>query len=296
MKVYIIAKPLLTNLKIKKHMKKTFIIVALATTALLFSCQDGSKQPAEAPVVTDSTLVDEPLANQEVEDMVNLINQVAGVLDSIQIQEKVLFKAEEGDSKQQVLERMSAFKDLLARKQAEINKLAGANKSNKLAIANLQKMVDFLNQQLEEKTARITELEDLVTKKDVNISELRYNVNQLSEESEYLKDQNFEQDQQLNAVYYIVAEKKELKEMGLLEGGMLSKKRANYANIDQSKFTKKDMRGFQKLVIESKSPKLITDKPESSYTLTKNDDGTTTLEVTDAKAFWSASPYLIIQK
>lgn len=286
----------MTNLKIKKHMKKTFIIVALATTALLFSCQDGSKQSAEAPVVTDSTLVDEPLANQEVEDMVNLINQVAGVLDSIQIQEKVLFKAEEGDSKQQVLERMSAFKDLLARKQAEINKLAGANKSNKLAIANLQKMVDFLNQQLEEKTARITELEDLVTKKDVNISELRYNVNQLSEESEYLKDQNFEQDQQLNAVYYIVAEKKELKEMGLLEGGMLSKKRANYANIDQSKFTKKDMRGFQKLVIESKSPKLITDKPESSYTLTKNDDGTSTLEVTDAKAFWSASPYLIIQK
>ena len=276
-------------------MKKLFILVAVVATVSLYSCKDGAKT-GEAVALTDSTIVDEPLVNQEVEDMVALINNVAGVLDSIQVQEKMLFKEQEGDSKEQVLERLSAFKDLLARKQAQINQLSGANKSNKLAIANLQKMVDYLNQQLEEKTARIAKLEELVEKKDISISELRYDVNQLSAESEYLKDQNYEQDKQLNSVFYIVAEKKELKELGLLEGGALSKKRANYANIDQSKFIKKDMRGFETLVIESKSPKLITAKPESSYELTKNDDGTTTLKITDAKAFWAASPYLIIQK
>jgi len=276
-------------------MKKLFILVAVVATVSLYSCKDGAKT-GEAVALTDSTIVDEPLVNQEVEDMVALINNVAGVLDSIQVQEKMLFKEQEGDSKEQVLERLSAFKDLLARKQAQINQLSGANKSNKLAIANLQKMVDYLNQQLEEKTARIAKLEELVEKKDISISELRYDVNQLSAESEYLKDQNYEQDKQLNQVFYIVAEKKELKELGLLEGGALSKKRANYANIDQSKFIKKDMRGFETLVIESKSPKLITAKPESSYELTKNDDGTTTLKITDAKAFWAASPYLIIQK
>lgn len=276
-------------------MKKLFILVAVVATVSLYSCKDGAKT-GEAVALTDSTIVDEPLVNQEVEDMVALINNVAGVLDSIQVQEKMLFKEQEGDSKEQVLERLSAFKDLLARKQAQINQLSGANKSNKLAVANLQKMVDFLNQQLEEKTARIATLEELVEKKDISISALRYDVSLLSEESKYLQDQNYEQDKQLNAVYYIVAEKKELKELGLLEGGALAKKRANYANIDQSKFTKKDMRGLETLVIESKSPKLITAKPESSYELTKNDDGTTTLKITDAKAFWEASPYLIIQK
>jgi hypothetical protein len=277
------------------YMKKLFILVAVATTVSLYSCKDSAKN-AEAVALADSTLVDAPLVSQEVEGMVNLINNVAGVLDSIQIQEKMLFKAEEGDSKQMILERLSAFKDLLARKQAQINQLSGTNKSNKLAIANLQKMVDFLNQQLEEKTARIAELQELVEKKDVSISELRFDVDRLSAESEFLQDQNYEQDKQLNSVFYIVAEKKELKELGLLEGGALSKKRANYANIDQSKFTKRDMRGLETIVIESKSPKLITAKPESSYELTKNADGTTTLKITDAKAFWSVSPYLIIQK
>jgi hypothetical protein len=56
------------------------------------------------------------------------------------------------------------------------------------------------------------------------------------------------------------------------------------------------MRGLEKLTIESKNPKLITEKPASSYTLTKNDDGTTTLEIKDPQMFWSVSPFLIIQK
>ena len=77
---------------------------------------------------------------------------------------------------------------------------------------------------------------------------------------------------------------------------IIAKKKADYANLDKSKFTKRDMRGLEKLTIESKNPKLITEKPASSYTLTKNDDGTTTLEIKDPQTFWSVSPFLIIQK
>ena len=121
-------------------------------------------------------------------------------------------------------------------------------------------------------------------------------MNELTAESDYLKDQNYEQDKLLNQAFYIVADKKELKDLGLLEGGGLSKKRANYANIDQSMFRKVDVRGFEKLVIDSKKPKLITEKPDNSYELVDNGDGTTTLKITNAETFWSASPYLIIQK
>ena len=48
-------------------------------------------------------------------------------------------------------------------------------------------------------------------------------------------------------------------------------------------------------VIQSKSPKLITEKPANSYTIVKNADGTTTLTVTDVALFWEGSPFLIIQ-
>lgn len=276
-------------------MKKLSVTVLLVTAALFCACNNGSK-PAEFSALNDSTVVDEPLVNEEVSQMVDIVNSVAACLDSIQLQEDMIFKADESTPKDQIIMRLNAFKDLLSRKQAQINKLSGQNKSNKLAMANLQKMVEFLNAQLEEKSAQIAKLEDAVQNKDMKISELRYDMNELQQRSDYLEDQNVQQDAQLNEVYYVVGEKKELNELGLLKGGFLSKKKADYANLDKSKFTKKDMRGLEKLVIESKNPKLITEKPAASYTLTKNDDGTTTLEIKDPQTFWSVSPFLIIQK
>ena len=265
---------------------------------MLCACNGKSgSSDALADITSDSTLVNEALAQEEVQEMEGVINALSACLDSIQVQENLLFKADENASKQQVLERLRAFKDLLGRKQAEINNLTANNKSNKATIANLNKMVDFLKQELETKTKQIAKLEEAVEKKDARISELRYDLNVVTQEREYLADQNYEQDKQLNQVFYIIADKKELKELGLVErAGFLGKKTANMSNIDQSKFIKKDMRGLSSLNIDSKKPKLLTPKPESSYTLEKNEDGTSTLTITDPKTFWAASPYLIIQK
>ena len=277
-------------------MRKLSFILLFVTAVLFCACNNGANKSSELSALTDSTIVDEPLVNEEVNQMVDIINSVAACLDSIQLQENMIFKADESTPKEQIMMRLNAFKDLLSRKQAQINQLTGNNKSNKLAMANFQKMVDFLQQQLAEKSEQITKLEDAVQNKDMKISELRYDMNELQQRSDYLEDQNVAQDQQLNEVYFIVGEKKELNDLGLLKGGFLSKKKADYANLDKSKFTKRDMRGLEKLTIESKNPKLITEKPTNSYTLTKNDDGTTTLEIKDPQTFWSVSPFLIIQK
>lgn len=276
--------------------KALFTFAVLAACGFFAACNQGSNKPSEVSSLSDSVLVDEPLESGEVDQMLDIVNAVAACLDSIQLQEQMIFNMPEGTPKDQVVARLNAFKDLLARKQSQINQLTSSNKSNKVALANFQKMVDYLTKQLEEKSGQIAKLEEAVETKDAKISELRYDVNELAAESEYLKDQNYEQDKQLNEAFYIVAEKKELKDLGLLEGGGLSKKRANYANIDKSMFRKVDIRGFEKLVIDSKKPKLITDKPANSYELVDNGDGTTTLKITNAETFWSASPYLIIQK
>lgn len=277
-------------------MRKISFILLFVAAVLFCACNNGANTSSEMSALTDSTVVDEPLVSDEVAQMVDIVNSVAACLDSIQLQENMIFKADESTPKDQIIMRMKAFQELLSRKQAQINQLSGKNKSNKLAMANLQKMVEYLQQQLTEKSEQIAKLEDAVQNKDMKISELRYDMNELQQRSDYLEDQNVAQDQQLNEVYFIVGEKKELIDLGVMKGGFLSKKKADYANLDKSKFTKRDMRGLEKLTIESKNPKLITEKPASSYTLTKNDDGTTTLEIKDPQMFWSVSPFLIIQK
>lgn len=278
-------------------MRQLSFLSFFAVAALFCACNTGVKKSEEISVLTDSTIINKPLENEEVSKMTDIVNSVAACLDSIQIQEKMLFKADENTPKDQIISRMEAFRNLLSRKQAQINKLTSENKSNKLVMANLQKLVAFLNSQIEEKGVQIAKLQDAVQNKDMKISELRYDMHELKQRTDYLEDQNVEQDKQLNEVYYIVADKKELKELGLTTGsGLFSKKKANYANFDKEKFIKKDMRALKKLVIESKNPQLLTEKPANSYTLTKNEDGTTTLEIKNEKAFWAASSYLIIKK
>lgn len=279
-------------------MKKLSFFALFGAAVLMVACKGNSGEASQlADAKIDSLMVVEALEKEEVEEMENVINSLSACLDSIQVQENLLFKTDENASKQQVLERLRAFKALLASKQEQINKLNTSNKANKTTIANLQKVTDYLKAELETKAKQIAKLEEAVQKKDAKISELRYDLDAVTAEREYLADQNYEQDQQLNQVFYIIADKKELKALDLVErAGAFGKKTAKLTNVDQGKFIKKDKRYVTTLKIDSKKPKLLTPKPESSYTLEKNDDGTSTLTITDQQAFWAASPYLIIQK
>lgn len=274
---------------------KKVTLLSLVIVAMLFAACSNQKTDASQGE-NDSTAVVEKLEQEEVDNMVEIINAMSAAMDSIQIQEKMIFNMQEGTPKNQVIAKLKAFQELLASKQAEIDKLNIENKSQKNTIANLKKMVAFLQGELDAKSKQIENMVELMEKKDASISSLRYNLNEKEKEADYLKDQNFEQDQQLNTVYYIIGTKDELKEKGLMKGGFLSKKRADYANIDKSYFIKRNKQGLDKIDIDSKKAKIITEKPVSSYTLTKNEDGTTTLTITDKEAFWKASPFLIIQK
>lgn len=284
-------------------MKKVILPALLLSLTMFSACNGNGKSDGQANSEADSTaVVNETLDNSEVEDMMSLINNVSLCLDSIQEQEKVVLNIpNEGNvDKQKILIQLHAFKDLLARKQQQINELtqksSQQNAKAKKTIENLQNMVEYLNAQLAEKAERIAKLENLLQRKDVKIDELRYNVNELSKESDYLKEQNYQQDKEINSRYYCMGSKKELSEKGLLKkGGFLKKKKVDNAAIDKSLFKRVDVRSFKTLKIDAKKPKLLSGNPEGSYTITPNGDGTSTLTVVDAEKFWNASDYLIIQ-
>lgn len=276
-----------------------FLFVGLMLTTLV-ACDKLAKVkelafPSEALEV-DAVQEEESLQQQDVEQMAEIINAVSASLDSIQEQEQMVTRLDEATPKDVILSKLQAFRDLLDRKKQEIDLLTAEALTDKGTIANLKKTLEYLNQQLEEKSARIAKLEEAVRTRDATIAELREEVDALTIESGNLRAQNAEQDRRLNEAFYIVGKKKELKNLGLLSGGLFSKKRANYSNINNSMFKKVDVRNFSTLVIASKSPKLVTEKPASSYTLTKNGDGTSTLRITNAKEFWEASPYLIVME
>lgn len=282
-------------MNIIRMMKAVKILIAGLMLTALAACDNISNLTSRMLGV-DQELLDATIPPEEAEQMSLMLQSVALSLDSIQEQEFLLNQFDDSTPKEVILAQLETYKEMLDRKKVEIDNLTADSISDKGAIADLKRVMEFLSLQLEEKSANIAKFEEAVKKREAKIAELRGAVDVLTVESDNLKAKNDEQEKRLNQVFYIVGTKNELKNLGLLSGNALSKKRANYSNINNSQFHEVDARSFSTLVIDSKSPKLLTEKPTSSYTMTKNNDGTTTLKITNSEEFWETSPYLIVMQ
>jgi len=282
-------------MNIIRMMKAVKILIAGLMLTALAACDNISNLTSRMLGV-DQELMDATIPPEEAEQMSLMLQSVALSLDSIQEQEFLLNQFDDSTPKEVILAQLETYKEMLDRKKVEIDNLTADSILDKGAIADLKRVMEFLSLQLEEKSANIAKFEEAVKKREAKIAELRGAVDVLTVESDNLKAKNDEQEKRLNQVFYIVGTKNELKNLGLLSGNALSKKRANYSNINNSQFHEVDARSFSTLVIDSKSPKLLTEKPASSYTMTKNNDGTTTLKITNSEEFWETSPYLIVMQ
>lgn len=244
-------------------------------------------------------------AKNQMEDM---IGTLANTMNDMASEEGLIFVDDNGNDlkdKDAVLNRMRTFRDHMAEQRAELEKLK--KKANQAGAAwaqnsKLKELIEDLENRIAEKDAKIAEMENSLVQSNANIADLKGKLvveTAAKQVAEEVRDHYIEvahnQDVELNTGYYVVDSKTNLKEAGLLEGGFFSRKRANYANMDNSKFQRVDIREFTSLKINSKKPKLITEKPEGTYRLDKNEDGTTTLVIVDVLGFWKASSYLIIQ-
>lgn len=280
-------------------MKRTLFIAAFAT--LFAACQQQPQGPTQAEY--DQLMAERDSLAGHMTELQDIIGGVSTSLDSIDSQEGLIFVNNEDGSratKKQILERIHSYKDLLARQREQLAELEKQQKSAKGSIRELKTIIGRLRQEIFDKEQRIAQLESDLTSSKKNVADLQTNLAKSQElaannanERDALQKVATAQDQVINTGYYIVGSASELKNLGFIKG--VFKKKADYANLDESKFTRVDIREFSELVISGREPKLITDKPTSSYHLVDNGNGTWTLKITNPAIFWQASQFLIIQ-
>ena len=66
------------------------------------------------------------------------------------------------------------------------------------------------------------------------------------------------------------------------------------ANFNKSYFTKIDIRVDKEIKLYSKSAKILTSHPSSSYTLQQDANKQYILRITNPQIFWSTSKYLVV--
>ena len=238
--------------------------------------------------------------DNEINDMMGILNEVEEGFRLINEAENRVSVAKDGEGanrQQRIRENMQFIQQRMAENRELIAKLQKQVKNGSIKSEQLQKTIENLTKELEAKNNQIKDLYAQLEAKDIHIEELDRTVSTLNKNVNTLQDDNAKkantinaQDKQLNTAWYVFGTKKELKEQNILVGGKVLQ-----SNFNKSYFTKVDIRSLKALKLYSKSAKLLTMHPSSSYKLERDAQDQYVLHITNPQIFWSTSKYLVVQ-
>ena len=279
-------------------MKKLLMMACLAAFVLT-GCKDGKTTADNGAIQRDSLNSIIAQKDSELNDMMGTINEIEDGLNQINEAENrvTLLKNGEGATKTQKLKedvqfiatRMKQNRELIAKLQKQVSNSSIQSEQLKKTIANLTK-------QLEEKEKQLQALREELDKKDIHIAELDETINNLNTKSNRLTSESNRktevinaQDKQINTAWYVFGTKKELRNQHIMEDGKVMT-----GNFNKNYFTKVDIRDLSEIRLYSKSAKLLTTHPSSSYNLVRDANKQYILRITNPQIFWSTSKYLVV--
>ena len=236
----------------------------------------------------------------------NEINDIMGTMNDIEAGFRAINEAEqrvsvarqmEGvSSTERIRENMQYIQQAMQQNRELINKLRNQLRQGTVRSDQLRRTVDNLTLQLEEKDTQIRRLQAELQAKDVQIGELTEKVEDLSNNVSTLREETTQksqtistQDKQLNTAWFVDGTKSELKEQHIIQDGKVLQ-----SNFNREYFTKIDIRVDKEIRLYSRSAKLLTSHPASSYMLEQDAQKQYTLRITNPQLFWSASKYLVV--
>ncbi len=280
-------------------MKKLFFIACCAAL-LVTGCKDGKNLPGLAEShQADSLNNIIAQKDSEINDLMGTFNEVEEGIRKINEAEDRIALAKSGEGanrRQQLKEDVQFIADQMKKNKELIAKLQKQLEGSSLQATQLQKTIENLQKQLEEKEKQLQTLREELDKKDIHIAELDESINNLNTNVSNLKTESQgktevinAQDKQLNTAWYVFGTKKELKGQHIMEDGKVMN-----GNFNKNYFTKIDIRNTTEIKLYSKSAKLMTAHPSSSYSLVRDANKQYTLRITNPQIFWSTSKYLVV--
>lgn len=282
--------------------------------ASIIACKNERVDMAGYMKERDSLIFENKANKEELAELNGVISAISAGLDSISIQEGILYSGKTRDgvalNRNQIIANLNNMADILKRQREKIQSLQdslairSANpQKNSEGIEKLQNVIAFLNKQLAEKDNEIQMLRRDVNSKNKDITQLRTSLSNMRTRAENAENRTkvvtealSKQDEYINECYVKIGTKKQLAQAGLLRGGFLQKKKVNYEDVDKSKFNPVDIRKFREVTLKSNNPKILTPQPSNrSFHFEESGDGNCTLVITNPTLVWSVSNFLIIQ-
>ena len=237
--------------------------------------------------------------DNEIDDMLATMNDIQEGFRAINEAEQRVTIAKDGEGAtvaEGIRENMEFIQGQMQQNRELISKLRNQLRQSSVKADQLRRTLENLSQQLEEKDSQLRQLQAELEAKDLQIGELNQqvttlsgNVSHLQEESSQKSQTITSQDKQLNTAWFVYGTKKELKDQRIIEDGKVLR-----SNFNREYFTKIDIRIDKEIRLYSRSAKILTAHPQSSYSLLQDANKQYILRITNPQLFWSTSKYLVV--
>lgn len=293
-------------------MKYLYSLVAICAISFsIASCGNKTQNSGKSAWERELDSLQSVNAQQQMilDDMTTTMADISMSLDTIAMHESMIIRRvdEEGNplSKKGLKSKLNTLAEIIKNQREKMAEMEKAMSEGKSSVTQLKSIIAYLNASLEQKEAEIQQLKAEVDSKNFSIARLNTHVSSLRDTVASVRQENEEQRQQMerqtaqhetamNEVYYIIGTKDKLLNYGVLsKSGLFKKSKVNFSSIDKSVLIKGDKRNLKKININGKSPKMLSDAPNGSYSLDKG-ESSSTLTILDAEKFWSANNKILV--
>jgi chromosome segregation ATPase len=282
-------------------MKKLILIALLVP--VLFGCNNRKKEYDALRVRYDSLLSIGFTKDTAILGYLESFNAIQANLDSIKTAEMIITQTAttEGEVQPEVKEQINRdinmIYEMLQQNKKTIADLRSKLKKSNAQVSSLEEMINRMTRQMEEKDVEIGQLRDKLEQMNIKIEILSSNIETLTAEGEAKSQVIDEQTEALNTAYYVIGTKKELRDQNIItmEGGFagIGRNKKIKEDFSQDYFTRVDITQLRAIPVLRKKADIITTHPAQSYKV-YGEKTVDSIVITNPKAFWSASKYLVI--
>lgn len=288
-------------------MKKYLLVLVLPLIFLTSGC--NQKKIDRLKAQNDSLMAVASAKEANLAEFVASFNEIEANLDSIKVKEKLIDKSAKagevkGNRKDQIKSDIAYIYAMQVKNRQMVADLTAKLKKSGRHAADLQKMIDNLNNSITEKDQQIASLTDELGKMNIQVKDLNLKVGDLSNTVGNLTTETQEKQKvieektaALNTAYYVIGSNKELKEKKIItpSGGFIGigRNKEVTPDVDMSNFTKVDITTLNEIPIMKKKVSIVTPHPKGSYRI-EGEKSADKLVILKPTEFWSLSKVLVI--
>ena len=260
----------------------------MVLTSMLLSCNvNNEKEQQSLAEVTKQELA---TALNERDQLLSLVKEVSAGLNEIKQLENIMTIAankqyENPGQKNRILADIASLKKKIQQRKTHLDDLESKLQKSTINGKELQETIKALRTQIDSQMEEIESLRQQLTAANEHIGALNNAVDSLNTtvttvtgERYAAQEASVKLENKLNACFYVIATKSELKKHNIIESSFLRKTKLMKGDFDKDFFVISDKRTLTTLPLNATKVKVLSSHPENSYELIE-ENGQKTLKI-----------------